>query len=238
MPRSSTSNKPTRFLSFAAAVAASADALGLYHAEAHRAGRHYFVAYKPTTDAPYVQHTEALTCPAAALDFFIRSATARQSHQPVAAAAPEPYTDTTNYLRPLCPSVHDVLPLTAAERQTCRVFALDANRRDEDDQVSAPRFAVCQPCPREQWGQLNPGDLLVYTELYQFTEQDGPFAPGTADAGPPRSLVTHVGPLQVHDARRGLFYACSWNGNNSDLDLAADDVQEVYLVRRFIDPCA
>ena len=75
---------------------------------------------------------------------------------------------------------------------------------------------------------------MVHTELYQFTEQDGPFEPGTADTGPPRFLFAHVGPLRVNDARRGLYYACSWNGGNLALDLAADDVQEVYLVRRFI----
>ena len=113
-----------------------------------------------------------------------------------------------------------MVPLTAAERRQCRVIALTRDYYDASAAgTQTARFAVCVHCPREQWGTIESGEVLIYTELFQFTEEDGPFEEGDDTYGPPRSLVTHVGPLRMYDAQCGLFYACSWKSDNWELPL-------------------
>jgi len=144
------------------------------------------------------------------------------------AAYPTPALSLPNadeYLPPLDRSAGEVL-LTTNERDTCRVFALADWRTDNADE-QRPRWAVCQPCPREQWSRLDRTEVIIYTELYTF-------GPGDDEPGA-TALVTHVGRLLVHDEQRGLFYATEWNNGESNMpSLAADDVQEVWHVVRFI----
>ena len=107
------------------------------------------------------------------------------------------------------------------------MFALEAWRTNDTD-TPQNRWAVCLPCPREQWHHLERGELIVYTELYTFPEgweEDEPSA---------TALVTHVGEMLVHDAQRGLFYATTWNVGEVTIHLASDDVQEVWRVIRLI----
>lgn len=133
---------------------------------------------------------------------------------------------------PLHESVFDALPLTWAERAACRLFVLNSDHYPEadcpDDEGHPPigRFAVCAPCPREQWGRLLPGQILVYTELYQPVD--------ALDPDCPAALITHVGPLRLYDEKRGLFYATSWQQFDEECDLDAEQLKAVWVVRRFI----
>jgi hypothetical protein len=132
---------------------------------------------------------------------------------------------TDEYLPPLDQSASELL-LTASERETCRVFAL-ADWRTEEAGNGEPYWAVCQPCPREQWGSLERGEAIIYTELYTFGSGDD--EPGAT------TLVTHIGRLLVYDKRRGMFYASEWNGGDDcTSELADDNVQEVWRVVRLI----
>ena len=107
------------------------------------------------------------------------------------------------------------------------MFALAGWRTDDADS-QRPRWAVCQPCPREQWHYLERGEQIIYTELYTFPEGWDEDEPGAT------ALVTHIGEMLVHDAQRGLFYATAWNVGENMMHLADDDVQEVWRVLRVI----
>lgn len=150
------------------------------------------------------------------------------SFMQAATIAPLISAELSTHLPPLHDSIKALLPLTPEERKTCGVFALSNYLREEDDEARGSRFAVAIPVAREHWYTLNPGQILIYTELYRFPE-DGQYPAGTA------TLSTHVGPLRTFDAKRGLFYACSWGGGGMEYDLAADDVQDVWEVLRFIE---
>jgi hypothetical protein len=136
----------------------------------------------------------------------------------------QPTTNTADLVAPLHPSAHALFNLTPAERATCRVFAFPSCWLADED-VNRPVAVVCQLVPRAQWAQLMPNQVLLFTELFQHEDEDEPAQ---------RSLVTHVGPLNVFDARRGLFYADSWTQGCIGLDIAADDLQEVWAVQRLI----
>jgi hypothetical protein len=138
----------------------------------------------------------------------------------------EPCMDMTGVIPPLHHSILDVLPLTSEERATCQVFALNSDYRQQDDEATCGRFAIAAPVARADWHRLTPGQVLLFTEVYHFPEPENA---GTS------AYITHCGPLRTYDARRGLFYACSWRGGDGELDCAADDVQEVWAVHRFIE---
>ena len=142
-------------------------------------------------------------------------------------ATPMVYTDA---LVPELPNdIKDVLRLTPTEATSCSVFALSSRYRQEDDETTTSRVAVCFPVPREHWYEIAHGQIILYTELYHFPEDKENPAGTTA-------LVTHCGPLRIYDGERGLFYACSWdNGIDRECDFAADDIQEVWVVQRFIE---
>ncbi|WP_310393511.1 hypothetical protein [Hymenobacter sp.] len=227
--------QPRDFISAVAAAALELPAV--VRAVATQAEGRYSVRYTSTSGQKI--NLECTNSFAYALALFIYHATVEAAQAGLLAGEGglPSYTQTSEYLRPLHPSINEVLTLTDEERDNCCVFALNRFTTDENvDQLPArpPRFAVCQPCKRSEWPRLEPGQLLVYTELFHYGDNDDPYDPCDLDAAPARALVTHVGPLRVHDVKRGLFYACSWQSTNEELALAAADVWEVWLIRRFI----
>ena len=213
----------TRPRNFAAAVAAAAARLpAVTRAEAHGTARAYSVRYA-VDQGPLVAVEDAPTT-AEAVARFVAAATAEAPHGPGPAVAPR-VPSTEEYLPPLHESVHELL-LTAAECGTCRVFPL-ADWRTDDAANTGNRWAVAVPCPREDWPQMERGEIILYTELFTFVEGDD--EPGAM------ALVTHAGQLLTYDDQRGLFYATIWNGDDyQESHLAADDVQEVWRVVRLI----
>lgn len=210
-------------LAFAAAVAAAASRVpAITRAVAHHA-HGYSVRYT-VNNGPLIALEDATTA-SGAVARFVAAATFDALHPQCPALAPRTHS-TDEYLPPLHPSVGEML-LTAAECDTCRVFALTGWRTDEDTRQQ-PRWAVCLPCPREQWHCLERGEQIIYTELYTFPEGWDEDEPGAT------ALVTHVGELLVYDGKRGLFYATDWNVGEETMDLAADDVREVWRVIRLI----
>jgi hypothetical protein len=126
-------------------------------------------------------------------------------------------------------SIRQLLPLTPKERQNCSVFALHGDFRPEEDEARTGRFAIAYHVAREDWPTLQAGDTLIYTALEPVPAKD------IEREGCSSWLRTHCGPLRVYDAERGVFYAYSWAGLDGEERFAADDVQEIYLVQRFIE---
>ena len=205
-------------LAFAAAVDATASRMpAITRAVAHHTAHGYSVRYT-VNNGSLIALGDAPTA-SEAVARFVAAATFDTQHSPGSALTPRiPSTD--EYLAPLPPSVGKLL-VPAIENATCRVFAL-ADWRTDDADNQRPRWAVCQPCPREQWHDLERGEMIVYTELFTFGEGDD--EPGAT------ALVTYVGRLLAHDSQRGLFHATVWNVGEGTMHLAADDVQEVWRV--------
>ena len=207
-------------LAFAAAVDAAASHVpAITRAVAHHTAHGYGVRYT-VNNGPLIALEDAPTA-SEAVARFVAAATFDAHHHTTGPDLAPRIPCTEQYLVPLPPSVAKLLA-PATNGTACRVFALEDWRTDDADNKQ-PHWAVCQPCPREQWNSLERGETIVYTELFTFGEGDD--EPGAT------ALVTHVGRLLVHDSRRGLFYATVWNVGEYDWShLAADDVQEVWRV--------
>jgi hypothetical protein len=168
-------------------------------------------------------HTESARTAKEAVALFVEAAT---DTTPLQVAAPIAYTDSR--ITGASAEIKELLGLTPNEVTTYSVFVLSSDFRPEDDEATTARAAVCLPIAREHWAALTPGQIILYTELYRFPEDDENPAGTTA-------LVTHCGPLRIYDAWRGLLYAGSWRGADNEFALAGDEVQEVWVVQRFIE---
>jgi hypothetical protein len=134
-------------------------------------------------------------------------------------------------LRPLPTYVLAALPLTADEQQHSAVFVLSGDLHDEVTPTAqcVSRLAVCRPLPMDEWGRLETGNEIIYTEAYQFSEQERPHISQFP------ALCSHVGTVRVSDDKRELLYAVSWVGNHNDqLSLEYSEVYELWQVQRFI----
>ena len=178
-----------------------------------------FVAHSPNR-FHYMATTHAYPAAQPSAPFPAAATTPLQVAAPIAythSRIPEANADTKQ-----------LLGLTPNEVTTCSLFVLSSDFRPEDDEASTARAAVCLPIAREKWHTIAPGQTILYTELYRFPENDENPAGTTA-------LVTHCGPLRTYDAWRGLLYAGSWSGADNEFTLAGDEVQEVWVVQRFIE---
>lgn len=134
-------------------------------------------------------------------------------------------------LHPLPAYVLSALPLTADEQQNSAVFVLSGDFHDEDTprEQCVSRLAVCCPVPLTAWGQLAAGSTIIYTEAYQFTEEERPHISQYP------ALCSHVGTVRLSDAKRELLYTSSWAGfHNDELSHEYGEVYEVWQVQRFI----
>jgi hypothetical protein len=134
-------------------------------------------------------------------------------------------------LHPLPAYVLDALPLTADEQENCAVFVLSGDYHDEATPTAqcVSRLAVCRPVLEGEWGQLAAGNTIIYTEAYQFTEEERPHISQFP------VLCSHVGAVRLSDDERELLYTSSWAGNHNDqLSHEYGEVYEIWLVERFI----
>ena len=174
--------------SFAAAVAAAAAAWpALSNVLAIESPGWYAVRYTSATGLAV--ELEGTRTPAVAVARFKQAAATEQVR---------PITYTDDLLVALPASSYNLLrhPLSPEEQQTCSAFVLDYNILGED----AERVAIAQRIPQSEWSTLAPGQTVLYTEVYTFSERDE-YPEGTT------SLVTHLGELRAYDEVRGLFYA-------------------------------
>lgn len=140
-----------------------------------------------------------------------------------------------SYIPALHESAKDVVRLTRAEvARACEVLALSADYRHEDDERGTGRFAVCRPIAREQWGQIETGEIIIYTSLYRWAVE---MPTATEYAGRIGDYTTNIGPMAHFDAKRNLLYAASWQncGSNAADGYDGADVCELYVVERFIE---
>ena len=137
-----------------------------------------------------------------------------------------------NYLAPLPESIHDVLPLTAEEKG-CKILALSADYRLDEDEATGGRFAVARPVARKDWARIKHGAPVIYTELHRWNEREQQ----EEYHGEVGRYTSHVGTFVLCDDMRNAFYAAPWAlGSDDDpLDYVAADIFEVYTIERFIE---
>lgn len=214
---------PPSVNAFTAAVqAAAARVPGIVHAEGRHTRRSYSVRY---TFGGMLIELEATPTADAAVARFIEAATADAQRGQLSPTTDRPSDTaellTDEYMAPLGRWAKELAPLAPAH---CEVFALADYRSEKESNSPAPRLAVCEPVTREQWGHLERGAIILYTETYR----------DETPADPLRALTTNVGRFIKYDARRAAFYATKWNEDEQDFDADADDVQEVYRVIQFL----
>ncbi|MGY2132712.1 hypothetical protein ACW9KT_10815 [Hymenobacter sp. HD11105] len=127
------------------------------------------------------------------------------------ASTPTLQHDDRRYLAPLaaCP----VLPLTDDEaRRGCRVFRL----RAELTELGHATYTVCEPVSVWQW--LTVGSVLLYTELYQWQDENEP-----AGQQHYSELATHLGRV------------VAINGYAQTMTIDAEDGEEVIPVDRLLE---
>ncbi|GAB3877197.1 hypothetical protein GCM10028824_36720 [Hymenobacter segetis] len=136
-----------------------------------------------------------------------------------------------NYLAPLPAAIHNAFPL-APDEQGCKILALSADCRHEEDEATTGRFVVARPVAREDWARIEHGTPIIYTGLYRWNEAD--LAQYPSEVG---QYSSHVGTFILCDDKRGAFYASSWamTGDDEPQDYTAADVFEVYTIERFIE---
>jgi len=206
---------------FAAAVATAAAKLPHVTRATPSSESGWYSVRFSTGNGPAI-HTESVRTAKEAVAIFVKAAADTTTLQ---VAAPIAYTHSR--IQEESDDMKRVLGLTPTEVATCSLFALDRDFRPEDDEANASRAAVCLPVARENWHTIAPGQIILYTVLYHFPESDENPA-GTT------SLITHCGPLRAYDAWRGLLYAGSWNWDSENA-LEGNEVQEVWVVQRFIE---
>ena len=84
-------------------------------------------------------------------------------------------------------------------------------------------LAICAPVAREDWATITPGQIVLFTHFQRPSN------------GEPTVLRTHCGPLTVYDAQRGALYAEMMDAYYDVQGFAADDLQGMHVVERFIE---
>lgn len=137
-----------------------------------------------------------------------------------------PIVFTDSYLPALHCSIGGALQLTHRQKYKCEVFAFSAEYWANEESETG-RFAIAQRVAREAWDSIPANQVVIYTEVYRFTEPEYPS--GTT------ALITNIGQMRRYDARRGVLYASSWRDwSEGEVDLAYADVTELWVVERFI----
>lgn len=227
-------------LPFTTAVAAAAATLPhVSNVLAQKDGGWHSVRYTPARGIDIA--LEATRTAAAAVAFFVKSA----GEEPIC-KRPITYTpdfatvDFNNpaltfggYIAPMPATIHNVFPLTADEHG-CKILAVSADWRRDDDEATTGCFAVARPVAREDWARIEHGTPVVYTELYCWPEILKHEYPGEIG-----QYISRVGTFILCDDERNAFYASMWgcmgDGDAYPLDYTAADVCEVYTIERFIE---
>ena len=209
---------------FTASLAAAAKRIpAVTRAEGYDSQRGYGVRYAVGNGS--LIELAATPTASEAVARFIKNATAdaQRSQFSPTVARPSDATEMLleNYMPPLPSSANELIPEAPAHYV---LFALDGGRYEQEAATNAPRLAVCEPVTREQWGHIERGTIIIYTNIYRDEDPKEPL----------RALFTEVGRFIKYDAKRGGFYATLWHEDISEFEADADDMQEVYRVVQFL----